>query len=551
MGGVRISLQGEQGSGRVKHRGIWLALIPCFFASLLFGAFSNGSYHDDDLTHFLMARWVRWFPGYLVHIWGRPGLTIPLAATAWIGDQSTGWHAARVLSSVATAAGALAAAHIAMQLGVRRAWLVVAACYAQPLSAALSFTTLTENWMGMYLSVALLLLLRGRQVAASAIFSLTLVTRHEALVLLLIWWIAMLLNKPARRGRWTAIGCSLWAPVAHNLAFYAVFQDWPVAIFFAPRGSTEYPATGLLAYFPQALLAVSPVVAGLALFGGRELFRRGSWLLPAMTGTYFVTQVLIKAMGVFASGGYGRFMVAVTPLVAVLAIVALEERFDRSGRIWPWMAGIWIIGWGAIEAETSAGRILAGRSELLWIIRIVVFAAIGLIAAASHKRVERIVAGASTALVIIQLAIVVRPLRVLDEQKACIRVVQWLRDQNLDQQPLFITHPWLVHEMDLAEDPRAHKGPALLASMPVGTICVWDSKYSGSDFHKLALQGLMADREHYSFLHSVDGGGTRLAVFRKIAATPDREEAEGTYPVDLTSRRRPVRGIFYVRCEGG
>ena len=55
-------------------------VAPCFVLTVTLGLLSDGAYHDDDLTHFLMARWVRWYPGYLLHIWGRPGLTVPSSA---------------------------------------------------------------------------------------------------------------------------------------------------------------------------------------------------------------------------------------------------------------------------------------------------------------------------------------------------------------------------------------------------------------------------------------------------------------------------------------
>ena len=84
--------------------GIWRALLPCFIGTILLGLLSNGVHHDDDLTHFLMARWTRWFPVYLLNVWGRPGATIPLAAVAWIGDTDTAWHACRLLSAVVSAA---------------------------------------------------------------------------------------------------------------------------------------------------------------------------------------------------------------------------------------------------------------------------------------------------------------------------------------------------------------------------------------------------------------------------------------------------------------
>src|SRR5262245_8867837 len=99
-------------------RAAQLLLAGCFLATAALGLASDGVYHDDDLTHFLMARWARWFPGYLLHIWGRPGFTIPVAAVAWVNNTTTAWQLARLLSACVTAGSTLIAVHVASDLGI-------------------------------------------------------------------------------------------------------------------------------------------------------------------------------------------------------------------------------------------------------------------------------------------------------------------------------------------------------------------------------------------------------------------------------------------------
>ena len=61
---------------RAEDRTTLCVVACCFLLTAVLGIFSNGVHHDDDLTHFLMARWSAWFPSYLLHVWGRPALTI-------------------------------------------------------------------------------------------------------------------------------------------------------------------------------------------------------------------------------------------------------------------------------------------------------------------------------------------------------------------------------------------------------------------------------------------------------------------------------------------
>ena len=161
-------------------------------------------------------------------------MTVPLSAGGWIGDAGTGWHAWRILAALVTAIGAWVAARLAMRLGVRRPWLVIVAFYAQPLNALLAGTTLTENFAGLYLVSAVLLLERGRVMLASAVFSLVLVTRHEAVVLLPLWWLALAARSAPTARVWISAGLALWAVVVHNVAFWIVFQNWPLAVFLTP-----------------------------------------------------------------------------------------------------------------------------------------------------------------------------------------------------------------------------------------------------------------------------------------------------------------------------
>jgi hypothetical protein len=539
---------------------VWLAVGAGLLVTIVLGLLSEGAHHDDDLTHYLMARWAGWYPGYLLHIWGRPGCTLPLAGAAWIGDAATGWHAARVLSALATAAAALLAAEYARRTGIRRAWWVVVGCYLQPLNALLASTTLTENWTALYLMGALLLLHRGRRVAASAVFSLSLVSRHETLLLAPIWWVAVALAGAGGFRRLLSGGVVLWAPVVHNIAFRLVFDEWPAMIYFQPRGSSEYPPAGWLAYLPQALMAVPPVLAGLAILGSRFSVRRGDWLVPVMAGAYFLIHVALRAMGLFASGGYARFMVAVAPLIGILAVRGLEGVLAGRARrdAWVTLAAVWATGWVAVEVEAAAGRVelasvfaQAGRAVLAMMI----FASLAMLLT-TGPRWFAAVRGASTLFLCLvtaaQVGVLVHPLRPHADAVAMRRVADWLRERDLEDHPMFMTQPWLVHYLGLVENPRARKGPRLLATMPVGTVFTWDSTYSPSDFHRLPLASFEATPSYHKLQSFSWKAGTRrrqCVVFQKVAPTLVPREWEESYPPDLSARRQPVEGVYYLRPE--
>ncbi|HKQ48503.1 MAG TPA: hypothetical protein VJZ71_10570 [Phycisphaerae bacterium] len=540
-----------------------LVSFPFFSLIVVFGLLSNGVYHDDDLTHYLMARWAGWYPSYLLHIWGRPGLTLPLAAVAWIGDREIGWHAARLLSAIVTTASALLAAHVARRFEIRPAWLVVVFLFLQPLATLLGFTTLTENFAALYLIAAVALLQGGRPLFASAVFSLVLVTRHETAAFLPVWCMALFRSGagvPARRDRITALVLSLWAPVAHNIAYYAVFDSWPLRIFFQARGSTQYTPQALWSYLPDALYAVPPAIAGLAIVGTAVMLRRRAWLVPAIAATFFLTQVAIKALGVYGSGGYGRFLVVIAPFIAILAVAGVAELIARLRERRPIdlltliLAIVWLVGLIAFELERIERR-QEWREDTLWLMRGTVVAILFLLLAwavfgrrGGNRYASPIIAGLLMATCLIQCAAILRPLRLRPSQELARQAVHWLGERGLADSPIFATDPWFAYFLDLVENPRAHKGAMLLASMPVGTVFIWDSIYSPSDFHRLPAEEFDRD-SHYELLRILsltEKSRYELRLYRKTSPTPLPTTREVYYP-PVPEDPEPVRGSYYIR----
>jgi hypothetical protein len=151
-----------------------------------------------------------------------------------------------------------------------------------------------------------------------------------------------------------------------------------------------------------------------------------------------------------------------------------------------------------------------------------------------------------------QWLIMVRPLRQTPSQHRTAVVSRWLDDMNLTRQPILTCHTWVAYFLGIVEDPLVHKGPALLAGMPVGTIVVWDSLYCPSDYHRIPLELLDSDKGHYERLNEFgavpeDPRRLRFVLFRKIAPTPAPSEPDRPYPPSLMTRQRPEPADRYYQ----
>lgn len=534
-------------------------------------------HHDDDLAHFLMARWSRVFPEYLLHFWARPGFTVPYAAVANIGSADTAWHLCRLLSAVLTGASAVLTAQVAARWGVRPGWAVVVAYYALPMTALLACTTLTETTAAFYLAAALWLGSRGRVHLAAVVFSIALVTRYDLAVLVPAWWLWGTVRATTRAGNAffesrsspagarsiPAIVLTLWAPLAYVVLLWAFFGTGPWKLLSHPTGSSEYLPGGLLAYVPQALLAIPPLIFALSCVGAGRLICRNVWLPAALAGLYLGAHVVLRAAGWYASAGYARFLVAISPVWAVLAIAGFARpvshglRLRQSRGIWWALAGIWMLGTVAVAVECRGGRLRLSTDVRNVVLCVgAAMSLVSLLACTAWPvMVRRAMAGvgavAAVMTFLVQWSLIVRPLRVPPHGRLAHAACDWIAAAGLDDRPLLAATPWVAYRRGFVESPRIHKGPRLAASMPIGSLALWDAIYSPSDYHALPLSHFAANPA-YRERHRWPGDGDSapaMVLFEKISATMQPDADPPIYPPHVMPQSDP-QGWYYVREDG-
>lgn len=454
-------------------------------------------FHLDDVTHFLYAKWSWQSPRCLLDDWGRPGFTV-----AYFLPSALGWTACRMFSALLTAAAAWFAYLSARRIELPRAWLVIPLCYAQPLYFLLSQTTLTETPLAFYLSFATWLAVTRRWTMSSFVLSAALVTRHEAIVFLPIWgWFAW-----RDKARWYAIAPILWAPIVVNGLAASLGMHHVLSRFLDPTPTQQYGHGGWLTYFVRALHACGAVVTILAIVGFRGFVRNpGARLVAASTLVYFLAQTIVFRFGLFASGGYSRFLIGISPLIAIVAVNGVNRLLNRNNDIRRWayvgaaaaMALLWI----SLERQLRLpGVVVLELPEIhyaIWGVRIAtgVMALLAWIAFRlgvrdsdrSRRIGNRLIPGAMAVLLALTGYAFFGPLRMPPDARLVDGAIRELDRLGYADAYMITAHPYFELRTG-GDDPWGRPSTReRIEQAPIGSLVVWESRLMGSEDHNLRL----------------------------------------------------------------
>lgn len=317
----------------------------------------NGFYHDDDVNHYLFAEDAWGDSEAMLHVWARPGYNLPTMLAVKVG----GMLGCRLFSAAQTALVAWLAFAIARQLKVPGPFAAFAPLlvWIQPLVLLLSATTLTETPAAVYLALGVWMFLRGWRVGACAVVSLCFVTRYETMALAPLWGVFVLWEAYKAAGRcwlgalkqgwaWACIPALAWAPVAYGLAAWLAEIPMPHSpLNMLTRQYTQEYGSGPLWHFSQIWpMAASLGLLALAAVGAAVFVSRGrGGLVASLTYGLVALHSVLFWKGMFATGGYARFLVPLAGLVAVLGARSLEALWQGRPR-WAAPLGLAVgLGW--------------------------------------------------------------------------------------------------------------------------------------------------------------------------------------------------------------
>ena len=455
---------------------------------------SDGFHQDDDITHYLFALHAWNDVGSLLHAWARPGYNVPTMFVA----HFFGLLGCRVLSAAETALTGYLAYLLVRRL-VPNAGLVAALAPAlvwiQPLALTLSLTSLTETPAALYMTLAAWLYVRGNRLWSCVAFSMLFVTRMETLALAPIMAGAVIIDAlrqahwrigPALQTWWLAASAAalLWAPVVYVVAaaMTNMGEGSPLDMF-SQRYTTEYGQGAWYHFLHNWLIAGGAGVAAMSVVGVVALGRRG-WLISALALGLIALQTVLYRYGLFASGGYPRFLVPAAGLFAVLAGAGLAAAFSGRRAI-ELVIVVALFGIGVYLSDkdfigllpaSTAGRLVAVAAMLL---------ATGTAAIIRPLRVWLARGIALPALIVAgwQIPPYVRPLSLEGDQyhQMLAQAVWVMKDEHPDNRAIsghVLVYLLRESTMTVANTNDARR--KWIRSRP-GTLFFWENKYGGTD----------------------------------------------------------------------
>jgi len=506
-------------------------------------------YHLDDVTHFLYAKWAWQWPRYLIDGWGRPGFTVAY----WL-PAAAGWTACRVWSCLLTAGGAWFAYLSADRLGLRPAWPVIPLCFLQPLYFVSAQTTLTETPLAFYVSLAIYLAIARRWSLSAVVLSVAFVTRHEAMAFLPVWlWFAV-----KDRASWRAVALVFWAPLIVQVGQASAGMDGLLNRLLDPTPTAQYGHGGWFTFLAKSLHAWGPGVTVPAVLGCGALWKFGhARILLAAIVIYFVAQTVVFRFGLFASGGYSRFLVGISPLVAVAAWAGVRAllRPESAGRAAACAAVIMALLWWSTKPETFWWKgTFVDPAEIYRAMRALRIAAIAFVAlgAASFlllqfgsnsiRTAARYVTPAALLVLLALTAFVfLRPLRTPADAKLIRDAVNAIETAGLSDRTVVSAHPYAMYLTGTRMSPNRPSIRERIRQAPIGTLILWEPRLAASEDHGIRLDELAGNPLFTEVFRSdplPNGGTGSVWVFEKRGAP---ESANGVDERGAAAGHRPTR----------
>lgn len=316
---------------------VWLPVLLCLLLGLYYWyvySITDGLYQHDEAAHMIdmLSFWDHPLDT-LVGLWSRGGYKILYCLSALGGEPAI------VFTNILFTCGtAWFAYKVADNYQLKQSWLVIILFGLQPFVINLSFRCYAEV-PTMFFSVLLLFFYQKKKYLwAAVVVSFLFTLRQEMAVFALLLGVFFLLKK-----KWLPILVLVWAPLTLSILGWLKTGDALYIINSVLQGGVgdTYQRNGffylwlMLPEITGAIVVVLFITGYLSFFAGskdrrKQQLRQFHAVLLLFT-IYFLMHCVFtsKSFGFGRSGGLGRFIIVVSPFIAIIA----QAGFQYLGNI--------------------------------------------------------------------------------------------------------------------------------------------------------------------------------------------------------------------------
>lgn len=357
--------------------------------------------------------------------------------------------------------------------------------FSQVLWFQLSHRTYSEILTAFLLILTIYFYCREKFIFSALVCSYILIIRQEFYPLTFIFGLLLLWKK-----KFLPAVLLATFPILYNIAGYFATDDilflWNNSKKLADFTKTAYPRQGFDHYFKvsAAIFGVIPLTCFIS-YIALCLFKKikADYLLLACAGIYFMIHCVLNWQSVVigaSTGGNWRYMIIISPVIAVLAamafdkIVTLEKRWFLLVLLLPWLFVVlkytsFRHNWVAYDVQSP------DRAVFLFGLMIVLLLIIPL----PVKKVFY-------ALLIITVGFMlkmIRPIKLEGENVAMREVYRWSKENRIDEhRHILCSLPLYNYYYDKRNDQFAKGKEDLnentLKNAPVGAYIIWDTHYA-------------------------------------------------------------------------
>jgi hypothetical protein len=292
----------------------------------------------DNYAHFNISRWAFRYPHLFLDHWGKPVFTILTAPFAQLG--MTGVRIFNVAAGLLTAWFCYL---LAVELKLKYAWFGAVVAVFTPIYFVMMFTGMTEILFSLFLVISVFLFFRRKYILSSTVISFIFLVRTEGFIFIAIFLTALIIKR-----QFKALPFLLAGFLIFSLAGGIIYADFLWLVNQIPYRTTAdsfYGSGPWYEFFKKmplyfgilvpVFLLTGTIVLLLRVIRGNNGDRHDAFiefiLIAGTFWSYFLAHAFLWWQGI-SSAGLVRVMAGVSPVVAVLAIVAIDAIKIRSSR---------------------------------------------------------------------------------------------------------------------------------------------------------------------------------------------------------------------------